>query len=154
MKRVLIIIASILFVLHTTAQEENISLVIKTDGGEHTMLFNELRRITFSGTTVQIQKHDGTAINEDMADIIYLSAIKTTDIATPQMNGNLVGSISSDAITVNCSAGTSVEIYNVSGSHITTRLLDADNETISIATLPKGIYLLRADGRTAKFLKR
>lgn len=149
------IIASLLLTLPTIAQEARTGLVIKTGGNEQTVQFDELRRITFDGTTVQIQKHNGTTISEDMADIIYIQAItKSTDITAPQISENLVGYISNDAITVNCAADATVEIFNISGSHIATMKLDAENGTISIATLPKGIYILRADGRTAKFLKR
>lgn len=119
------------------------------------MQFDDLRRITFNATTVQIEKFDGSTISNDMANIIYMSATsKTTDIVAPQTSGNLVEHISSDAIVVNCVSGAIVEIYNMSGSRIATRRLDADNGTISIATLPKGIYILRAEGRTVKFLKR
>ena len=90
-----------------------------------------------------------------MADIIYFSAKpESTNIVTPQNSGNLVEHISSDAISINANAGATIEIYNMSGCHIVTKLLDAENGTISIATLPKGIYILRAAGRTAKFLKR
>ena len=155
MRRLLLIAVSVLLALPAISQDVRTNLIIKTDTGEQSVQFDELRRITFSGTTVQVEKFDGTAISNDMADIIYLSAkSETTNIVTPQNSGNLVESISSDAISVNSTAGATIEIYNMSGSHITTRQLESENGTISIATLPKGIYILRADGRTAKFLKR
>lgn len=155
MRRLLLIAVSVLLALPAISQDVRTSLIIKTDTGEQSVQFDELRRITFSGTTVQVEKLDGTAISNDMADIIYLSAkSETTNIVTPQNSGNLVESISSDAISVNATAGATIEIYNMSGSHITTRQLESENGTISIATLPKGIYILRAAGRTAKFLKR
>ena len=155
MRRLLLIAVSVLLALPAISQDVRTNLIIKTDTGEQSVQFDELRRITFSGTTVQVEKFDGTAISNDMADIIYLSAkSETTNIVTPQNSGNLVESISSDAISVNATAGATIEIYNMSGSHITTRQLESENGTISIAALPKGIYILRADGRTAKFLKR
>ena len=155
MRRLLLIAVSVLLALPAISQDVRTSLIIKTDTGEQSVQFDELRRITFSGTTVQVEKFDGTAISNDMTDIIYLSAkSETTNIVTPQNSGNLVENISSDAISVNATAGATIEIYNMSGSHITTRQLESENGTISIATLPKGIYILRADGRTAKFLKR
>ncbi len=155
MKRFLIIAVSIFLVLPAISQDVRTNLIIKTNTDEQTVQFDDLRRITFNGTKVQIEKYDGSTISNDMANIIYLSATsKTTDIVAPQTSGNLVKHISSDAILVNCASGATVEIYNMSGSRIATRKLDADNGTISIATLPKGIYILRADGRTAKFLKR
>lgn len=155
MRRFLAIVISIFLALPTISQDARTNLIIKTNLEEQTVQFDDLRRITFNATTVQIEKFDGSTISNDMANIIYLSATsKTTDIVAPQTSGNLVEHISSDAIAVNCVSGAIVEIYNMSGSRIATRRLDADNGTISIATLPKGIYILRAEGRTVKFLKR
>lgn len=155
MRRFFLITISILLALPAISQDVRTNLVIKTNTNEQTVQFDELRRITFSGTTVQVEKFDGTTISNDMADIIYFSAkLESTNIVTPQNSSNLVEYISSDEISVNSTAGATIEIYNMSGSHISTRQLDTDNGTISIATLPKGIYILRADGRTAKFLKR
>ena len=155
MRRFLTIVISIFLALPAISQDARTNLIIKTNAGEQTVQFDDLRRITFNATKVQIEKFDGSTISNDMANIIYLSATsKTTDIVAPQTSGNLVEHISSDAIVVNCVSGAIVEIYNMSGSRIATRRLDADNGTISIATLPKGIYILRAEGRTVKFLKR
>ena len=155
MRRFLTIVISIFLALPAISQDARTNLIIKTNADEQTVQFDDLRRITFNATTVQIEKFDGSTISNDMANIIYLSATsKTTDIVAPQTSGNLVEHISSDAIAVNCVSGAIVEIYNMSGSRIATRRLDADNGTISIATLPKGIYILRAEGRTVKFLKR
>lgn len=155
MRRFLTIVISIFLALPAISQDARTNLIIKTNAGEQTVQFDDLRRITFNATTVQIEKFDGSTIRNDMANIIYMSATsKTTDIVAPQTSGNLVEHISSDAIVVNCVSGAIVEIYNMSGSRIATRRLDADNGTISIATLPKSIYILRAEGRTVKFLKR
>ncbi|MBQ2778666.1 MAG: T9SS type A sorting domain-containing protein [Bacteroidaceae bacterium] len=155
MRRFLTIVISIFLALPAISQDARTNLIIKTNAGEQTVQFDDLRRITFNATTVQIEKFDGSTISNDMANIIYLSATSnTTNILAPQTSGNLVEHISSDAIVVNCVSGAIVEIYNMSGSRIATRRLDADNGTISIATLPKGIYILRAEGRTVKFLKR
>lgn len=155
MRQILIITVSILLALPAISQDVRTNLIIKTNLDEQTVQFDDLRRITFNGTKVQIEKYDGSTISNEMANIIYLSATsKTTNILAPQTSDNLVENISSDAITVNCASGTTVQIYNMSGSHIATKRLDADNGIISIATLPKGIYILRADERTAKFLKR
>lgn len=155
MRKILLITLSIFLTLPAISQDIRTNLVVKTSTDEQTVQFDELRRISFNGTTVQIEKNDGTQISNDMADIIYLSAKpETTNIVTPEKSGNLVEYISSDAIAVNAAAGATIEIFNISGSHIATRELGCENGTISIATLPKGIYILRTDSRTAKFMKR
>ena len=103
-----------------------------------------------------MQMNDGTVISNDMYDIysINYTTAWTGIKGTAQAGEKLLEYISDDAIAVNATAGTKIEIYSISGSHIYTVQQSNDNATISIATLPKGIYLLRANDRTAKFLKK
>ncbi|MBR5890947.1 MAG: T9SS type A sorting domain-containing protein, partial [Bacteroidaceae bacterium] len=45
-------------------------------------------------------------------------------------------------------------IYNVSGSMVQQKIQESDGGSISIANLPKGIYLLRANRQTVKLIKK
>ncbi|MBR6805869.1 MAG: T9SS type A sorting domain-containing protein [Bacteroidaceae bacterium] len=45
-------------------------------------------------------------------------------------------------------------IYNISGSIVQQTVQDSDGGSISIANLPKGIYLLRANRQTVKLIKK
>jgi hypothetical protein len=51
----------------------------------------------------------------------------------------------------------SMEIFDMTGRRIQTRLLDADNTEVNVASLPKGIYMIRVQGSgkmvTSKFIK-
>ena len=55
---------------------------------------------------------------------------------------------------VNCNAGEEIAIYNISGSIVQQTVQDSDGGSISIANLPKGIYLLRANRQTVKLIKK
>lgn len=60
----------------------------------------------------------------------------------------------SNSITVNAAkAIQSVEIYNVVGQHVLTETIDQRSATIDIASLPKGIYVMKAaiEGATGTF---
>jgi len=65
-----------------------------------------------------------------------------------------VAYISADEIAVNCEAGKEIAIYNVSGTMVLKEVQDSEGGSVSIANLPKGIYLLRANGQTVKIIKR
>ena len=65
----------------------------------------------------------------------------------------LVAYISPDEIAVNCEAGKEIAIYNISGTMVLKEIQDSEGGRVSIANLPKGIYLLRANGQTVKIIK-
>ena len=90
-----------------------------------------------------------------MGDIsrIYFSDLSSIH-GIMQQTDRLVEYLSADEIAINCEAGTKVTIFNVIGSQILTTRLKAYGGTISIANLPKGIYLLRAGRQTVKILKK
>lgn len=156
MKKLLFIITAILLTLPSLAQENNLSIVIEKEGTSQEIAFDQLQRITFSGTTVNMFTKDGSTVSNDMYDIYRIGFNETsTNISSNTQEGdNLLGYISNEAIVINSLAGTTIEIYNVNGNHISSTRLKSDNETISIASLPKGIYLVRTNCKTAKFLKR
>lgn len=156
MKKLLFIITAILLTLPSLAQENNLSIVIEKEGTSQEIAFDQLQRITFSGTTVNMFTKDGFTVSNDMYDIYRIGFNETsTNISSNTQEGNnLLGYISNEAIVINSLAGTTIEIYNVNGNHISSTRLKSDNETISIASLPKGIYLVRTNCKTAKFLKR
>ena len=66
----------------------------------------------------------------------------------------LLSYISSDEIAVNCNAGDVIRIFDVVGTQIICVCQRADNGIIGISQLPKGIYIIKANDRTAKFIKR
>lgn len=130
-------------------------LVDKGGDSDEIVNLENLKRITFNGTTVNIEQTDGTTSNASMGEInrIYFGDFTSVDDVKP-MGKDLISHISSQAIAVNCEAGTRVTIYDVIGSMVMDVELKKQNSIISIAELPKGIYIIKANDRTAKFLKR
>ena len=157
MKKIYMLIIMAMIALPNLAQQEKLHLVReKSDNSTQSIALDALQRITFSGTTVNIEQTDGNTIKNEMSDIMRIAAYTgETSLTTLKANDkNPIQYISSDEISVNAPAGSIIEIYSVNGSHISTTRQYSDNGTLSIAALPKGIYLLRTNGRTYKFLKR
>ena len=149
------IIIAILFIAAIPSFAQRIVLE-KNDSGKLAVALQNFRRITFSGSTVNIAQNDDTVIGTEMSDIARIYFDDYTRISEVDFNDgkDLISYISSDEIAVNCNAGEEIAIYNVSGSMVQQRTQESDGGSISIANLPKGIYLLRANRQTVKIIKK
>ena len=110
-------------------------------------------KIIVSGTTVF-----SSAINEDMAFLKLKPVVVTTGVISAQIN--LVNSIcpnpATNSITLNSKSAGLVTIYNLLGQEMLTCMLHAGLNTISIAVLPSGTYILRdsTSGNALRFIKQ
>ena len=130
-------------------------IFIEKGTSRETIEFGNLKKITFNSTTVNILKTDGSTISASMGDIERIhfsnySSIEDTEIAKEE----LFNYISDDYIAVNCNAGEIITVYSIIGKQFICVRQKSDNGIISIAHLPKGIYIIRINDQTAKFVKR
>ena len=152
MKKLLFIISFIAMATVATAQH---MVVEMTDSNSQMMKLEDLKQITFDGTTVNIEQTNGTKSSASMGNIgrIYFGDLSSIADINAQ-SGNLVEYLSADEITINSEAGSTVVIYGLTGVQLLTRRIDAQGEAVSIAGLPQGIYIVKANGRTTKIIKR
>ncbi len=131
-------------------------IVLKSENAAQAVELQKFRRMTFSGTTVNLMQTDGAVSSVDMSDITRIYFGDFTGITNVDFNGgkDLVSYISSDEIAVNCEAGEEITIYNVSGTMVQKEIQSSEGGSVSIANLPKGIYLLRANRQTVKIIKK
>lgn len=157
MKRLRTLFIVAVFALPIYSQQTDSRIVVeKTDNSELTIALSDIRKITFDYTTVNIISHDGNVFSNDMSDILRIASYaQETGIDNVSFgNEQLIEFVSSDNIAVNSPAGETIAIYNINGCLILAQRQLSDGGVISISTLPKGIYLIRTNGRTAKFIKR
>ena len=131
-------------------------LVVEKEVGEPvSMAFAEFKQITFNGKTVNIERTDGTRYSAAMGDInrIYIEQKQSIDNAA-EMGENLVEYLSFDELAINSEAGSMVAIYNLTGAQMLTKRINTQGEPISIANLPQGIYIVKANEKTTKIIKR
>ena len=151
MKKLLFIISFIAMAGTATAQH----MVVETAGGNEVFTLENLKQITFNGTTVNIEDNTGTVYSATMGDINRIYFDDQSSIADIDAQGdNLVEYISYDEIAINSEAGSMVTLYNLTGAQLLSRRIDTQGEAISIAGLPQGIYIVKANGRTTKIIKR
>lgn len=153
MKKLIIFFTFALLTISAMSQSQ--ITIEKVSGDTQTMLWENFRKITFDGSKVNILSNKGESISNQMADIMRITTtLVETGIETPAENCGLLNFVSSNEIAVNCQAGELVCVYSISGSIVLSQRLSNDNGCINVAHLPKGVYLLQANGRTVKFLKR
>ena len=151
MKKLLFIISLLAIAGTATAQH----MVVETAGGNEVFTLDNLKQITFNGTTVNIEQSNGAKSSASMGNIkrIYFDDMSSIADINAQ-GGDLVEYLSHDDIAINSEAGSTVVIYGLTGAQLLTRRIDTQGETISIAGLPQGIYIVKANGRTTKIIKR
>ncbi len=139
----------------TTVATAQHMVVEMTDSNNQVVKLESLRQITFNGTTVNIEQTDGTKSSTSMGNIGRIYFGDLSSIADmPAHSEDLVEYLTTDEIAINSEAGSMVTIYNLTGAQLLTRQIDAEGETISIAGLPQGIYIVKANERTTKIIKR
>ena len=152
MKRLLFLIP---FLAITSTAKAQLLVVEKEASEPVSMSLTELKQITFSGKTVNVERTDGTKYSATMGEIgrIYIEQSQSID-EVGQLGDNLVEYLSFDEIAINSEAGSMVAVYNLTGAQLLTKRIDAQGEPISIASLPQGIYIVKANEKTTKIIKR
>ena len=152
MKKYLSIIIAALLAVPVFSQQ---MLIEKSNSENNIINMEDFRRITFEGSNVNVMQANGSTTTTPMSEISRVLFGDFTGIeSTTAGDSQFITYISSDEIAVNSTAGEVVSIYNINGSLIFQLRLQETNGSISIARLPKGIYLLQVAGKTAKFIKR
>ena len=151
MKKIYTLLLFLVFCLPSMAQQ----ILIEKGGNTETVEFENLDKITFNGTTVKILQTNGTEISASMGEIerIHFSNYSCIDEIGVQKE-NIFNYISNDCIAINCNAGDIVRIYNIIGNQLMCVRQKSANGIISIADLPQGIYIIKINDQTAKFVKR
>ena len=151
MKKIYTLLLFLVFCLPGMAQQ----ILIEKGGNIETVEFENLDKITFNGTTVKILQTNGTETSASMGEIerIHFSNYSSIDEIGVQKE-NIFNYISNDCIAINCNAGDIVRIYNIIGNQLMCVRQKSANSIISIADLPQGIYIIKINDQTAKFVKR
>jgi hypothetical protein len=152
MKKILTVI---LFAMATALPASAQQMLIEKTGSENEIIsLDNLKQITFDGTTVNIEQTDGKTSSTSMEYIDRISFGNFTSIDDVESDGALVDYVSRDIISVECVTGTEIAIYSVTGMRLLDISSEAGRRQISIANLPKGIYILKIGDKTAKIAKR
>lgn len=152
MKKTVTILLLLLSCLPAAAQQ---MLIEKHDNNHEIVNLVNLKEITFTDNMVNVEQKDGTRSCNAMSAISSISFGDYTAVEQIRpASGELASYVSMDEIAINCESGVQVTIYNVMGTQILSTRLNTAYGKVSIADLPKGIYIVKANERTAKIVKR
>ncbi len=152
MKKILTILLLLTATLTASAQQMRID---KGYNNEQVIALVDFKQITFDGATVNIELTDGTTESATMEEIhgIYFGDFTSIEEGVPA-GEEFISYLSADCISVNCSAGTVITIYSPTGSLLLHTRQQSDAGSISIANLPRGIYIVKANEKSAKIIRR
>ena len=135
------------------------SLVITgRDGTETSFLLSSLRSFTFSNGNFLLRENSGLS---DLFSLSEIQKISFADVATsvsglssgePYLYPNPAGPVIS-LKNLGSEQQEEVVIYRSDGAAVLVTQLTADDNTVDISRLQKGLYILTAGSRTFRFIK-
>jgi len=129
-----------------------------TDGTENASLISSVRKITFSGGNLLLNKTDATSNSYAISGIrklIFGIYSGINEITSDQTSISLYPCPATNYLRLqNAPEGkTSIRIYSLNGVEMMNYSLASTTQPIDISKLPQGMYLLKANNKTLKFTK-
>ena len=153
MKKLKLFLLFLLFANGINAEEYSALVVHLHNGSSASFVLAEHPKITFSGKIMNIVSATSSMeFNRDdvknyLFDNVPTSiddAVEETD-ATVSDNTLLIGGVSDN---------TTVSVYNANGVEVLTSTVVAGSCSVSLHTLPRGLYIVKYNNTTFKFLKK
>lgn len=149
MKKKALNIILMMLIFATSAMAETVqTLTINGEKVEQTAT-----KITFNGDKVIVIYSNGDNSGEIDMESVVITFSESTGIdavSTYQFNGIVDGTLNIG----NIADGTTILVYNTSGSVVASVKSKGNSAMIDINSQPAGIYLLKAGKQVVKFVKR
>lgn len=149
----------LLFFINYGAISSQNLIVQQINGTENTMSLSAIRKLVFSGNSIQIRNFSGSTIDFQLADVrkIFFSNSSSSEDQIVNENEKLVIYPNPATLELNILIYDPnvnyIEIYNFQGRKIKTEIVNDELERIDISDLQSGIYLLKEGLQTTKFVK-
>jgi hypothetical protein len=148
----------LLGVLPMQSQSTNL-YVYGTDGSKQSFSLDEVRKLTFTATELVINKQSGDPVSVLFTDLRCFSLKDDlyTGIATPKAVAEIsvYPSLVTDQVTVtNAKTITGFSLYNLQGQQLLQLAPESQEVTVSLASYPAGVYLLRIVDETGITTKK
>ncbi len=136
------------------------SLIIRfNDGSTQSFLLTDLRKVSFSGSNIMFLKTNTSLDSCIISNVGALSfGIKTRINETTGSNNVLIFPNPAEKFIYlkNMPEGKllDVSIYSLDGIKVIGTIFRSNSSSIDVSSLCKGLYLLKANGYTLKFIKQ
>lgn len=133
-------------------------ITVNLNSGKKSYKVDDVKSITFDGTNLKVNKQDNAADTYAFADLVNVTFDTATGISNlPLAGGKLAISVQPGSDIINISGYDAAEKYSVAVYSLAgEKLAGVDNwkgEAVSVASLPKGVYVLKINNTTLKFRK-
>ncbi|MGC3979415.1 MAG: T9SS type A sorting domain-containing protein [Paludibacteraceae bacterium] len=131
--------------------------IVRANGGTQTFSLTATSKVYFSDSNLM---YNETGLSVPISDIIKLTftlSTSTEDVGIDN-NSNVISvypNPASDYIALKNLPEKSpqINIYSTTGVLIVSFQMNSSSETINVSALPKGVYLVKVNSLTAKFIK-
>jgi len=149
MKKMLLVAIATICSLSAFADDLNL-YIIDSSNTEASYPVSSLQKITFESGNVVVTTTSGTTASTAISDVskMYFGTASTA-IETAQAAQD----IAFDGQNITVLGGGKVSVFQPSGALVASATAD-DGQTISLQTLPKGIYVVKMDGKSFKVVKK
>ena len=148
-KRLLLFFAILLF-SHVGIQAQSYLVV----NGNKSFTLSDVQKITFANGNMVVT----STSSSDSFALSSLNGFKFSDTAITTSNENLEASgmkvvVTNSTLYVSGAAGSLASIYTIGGAILYSQILTPES-AITIGGFPSGIYILKVNGTSFKFMKR
>jgi len=152
MKKYLLFV--VLLVSSVTLLSGQTLVINQTSGSAVQIDLDKLSKVSFSDGKMVANYSDGTDESYVLSEVSKLVFSGTTGIGVVEaMDGKLAYSGSRGIAVVANSTGSKLQIYNIGGSVVLQKTIEAQVETVDLSSLQRGLYLLKLDGKTIKIVR-
>lgn len=152
-------VAAVASLLAASATADD-KVVVVTASGENSYPIGEVQRIDFSAGALTVLKTDGegtTYAFDQVKRIVFDQAPTSIEKPAAMQQQRLTLTVSADGSTLRVNGwqqgqSASMELYSAGGGSVA-RQKGWSGETVDIASLPHGVYIIRVGNQTAKFRK-
>ena len=110
-------------------------------------------KLEFDGDKAKVEYSDGSTFNYDMEEVEIL--FTTTSSQNTVANFLKLNSVVTDELQISgLNGGENLLVCNTLGETLVSRKADCESVTIDLKGLSKGVYLLKIDNQSIKFLKK
>ncbi len=154
-KRKLLLVVSLAAFTGCFAQDE---ITLNLSSGKKSYRIDDVKNLTFDGATLKVNKQDSESDTYSFSDIVNITFDASTGVDNLKIaDGKLTVSVApgSDIIRIggyDAKERYDVSVYSLSGEKVY-GISNWKGEGVNIASLAKGVYVLKINSTTLKFRK-
>lgn len=113
-----------------------------------------LQEVSLSDSTLQVKYSDGNSQSYTVSSVdnIKFEGPSGEDMVSA-MDGKVVYDGNDGLLIVAGAKDKHLLVYSLGGTQVLDRKVESQIETVSLESLPKGVYLLKLDGKTIKIVR-